>query len=420
MLTEIKLPKLGETMEEGLITRWLAQEGDRVERGQPLFEVQTDKVNIEYESPAAGYLLRILIPPEQTVPVLSVVGYIGGKGEAIPEQSARPEASSLKPPEAMLALLPPVQPAAAQPEVQSAPVPVIPPQQLPVSQAPGRVFVSPRARKQARESGLDPAAVAGSGPNGRVVSADIARYASPPRAQTATETMPPVEQRVVMSQLRRVMAKRLTESFASIPHFYLKLTADVSELAQLRANLKSDPKLTGGFKISLTDLIARACVLALQDFPAVNSSLAGDEITLHGRVNLGVAVALADGLIVPVVKDAGGLNLTALAGRIKDLAERARLGKLGPDAYTGGTFTLTNLGMLGIEEFAAIINPPEAAILAVGKAMPTVVPQGGGYVTRDLLALTLSCDHRIIDGALGAGFLGRIKELLEAPYRLII
>ncbi|MGE5598978.1 MAG: dihydrolipoamide acetyltransferase family protein [Bacteroidota bacterium] len=387
MAVEIKLPKLGETMEEGVITQWLVREGDRVERGQAIFAVQTDKVNLEYESPAAGHLLRILVPAGETVPVLTVVGYLGEPGEAVPEP-AEPTPS-----------------AAAPPQVPSGG----PPAGGAASRA--RTFASPRARRLAREAGIDPAGLAGSGPSGRVVAADVAGAAGGAPAD------PEPAQRLPLTPMRRVIARRLTESAGTIPHFSLKMAADVSDLSDLRDRFKEDQVLR---EIPLTAFLARAAALALREVPELNASFDGEEIIRHGRVNLGIAVALEDGLMVPVVRDADRLRLAELARTIADLARRAREGRLQPDECSGGTFTLSNLGMYGVDEFTAIINPPEAGILAVGRAVPTVVPRGDSFAVRRMLALTLSCDHRVVDGALGARFLGRVKAYLEAPYRLMV
>lgn len=387
MAVEIKLPKLGETMEEGVITQWLVREGDRVERGQAIFAVQTDKVNLEYESPAAGHLLRILVQAGETVPVLTVVGYLGEPGEAVPEP-AEPTPS---------AAAPPLVPSGGPPAGGAA--------------SRGRTFASPRARRLAREAGIDPAGLTGSGPAGRVVAADVARAAAGAPADSESP------QRLPLTPMRRVIARRLTESAGTIPHFSLKMSADVSDLSELRDRFKEDQVLR---EIPLTAFLARAAALALREVPELNASFDGEEIIRHGRVNLGIAVALEDGLMVPVVRDADRLRLAELARAIADLARRAREGRLQPDECSGGTFTLSNLGMYGVDEFTAIVNPPEAGILAVGRAVPTVVPRGDSFAVRRMLALTLSCDHRVVDGALGARFLGRVKAYLEAPYRLMV
>ncbi|MGE5530418.1 MAG: dihydrolipoamide acetyltransferase family protein [Patescibacteria group bacterium] len=409
MATEIKLPKLGETMEEGLITRWLVKEGDRIVRGQPIFEVQTDKVNIEYESPAEGVLLKILVPPDQTVPVLTPVAYVGAEGEEMPAATAPsspPPNAEGKPsepePGAVSTAAPPANPGVKEGE---------------------RVLISPRARRLAREAGLDPREIAGSGPGGRVIAADVeARVqCGASRATAPAPSSGGGERRVPLSRMRQIIARRLTESFTTIPHFYLKATADATDLMNMRADLNAERRGgEGRSDLSVTDLILRACVLALQEFPELNAALDGNELVLHSSIDLGVAVALEDGLIVPVIRGAERLDLFALSRRVRDLVERAKGGRLSPDECSGGTFTVSNLGMYGVDEFSAIINPPEVAILAVGRVMPCVTAQGAGFAVRQSLAMTLSCDHRAIDGVTGARFLARLSSLLAAPHRLVM
>ena len=373
------MPKFGQMAEQGTIVEWLKKEGDPVAKGDILFTVETDKSVMEMESFEAGTLLKILVQPGVPVPVQTAVGYLGQPGEAIPvPASAGGEPAGAAP-----------APAAGETK---------PAQDHETRAGPERVKISPRAAALAREHGLDVSRIAGSGPGGRIVEKDVqARL----EARAEEEPKP-------LSRMRQVIAERLTHSFRDIPHFYVTVSADVTDLIAYRDQLKA-----AGAPYTLTDFVARASVLALQEFPVVNSSTDGATARAHRHVNLGIAVSLDEGLVVPVIREAEGLSLGDLSRLSRALVEKARARKATPDDLSGGTFTLTNMGMLDVESFCAIINPGESAILAVASAQAQPVVRGGAVAIRQMMKLTLSCDHRLVDGALGARFLNAVKRKLE-------
>ena len=386
MAIPIIMPKFGQMTEESAIVEWLKKEGDKVAKGDVLFTVETDKSVMEMENFEEGTLLKILVQPGVKVPVQSVVGYLGQPGEAIPEAAA----PALGPA--------PVagEPArAAPPDHAGAPVPE--PAGAPASEP---FKISPRAAILARDRGIDPSPITGTGPGGRIVEKDVMAYLES-RGQEEESPKP-------LSQMRRVIAQRLTQSFRDTPHFYVTVAADMTDLIAYRGQLKA-----AGASYTVTDFIARAVVLALQEFPDVNNSTDGVLVRRHRHVNLGIAVSLDDGLVVPVVRAAETLSLRDLARRFRELAEKARAGKATPDDLSGGTFTISNMGMMDVENFGAIINPGESAILAVASTQAQAVVREGKIVVRQMMRLTLSCDHRLVDGALGARFANAIKKKLE-------
>lgn len=439
MAQAVIFPKLGQTMEEGLIVKWLKQEGDVVGKGDILFEIETDKANLEVESFFEGILLKIYVGVGITVPVNTVVGYVGAAGEKVPAQ-----------PPALTAV--PAAPPAATPAAAPAPVPTAAPRAAeavarPSVAAPAPVpavavkrAISPRAKALARDKAVDPAPVTGTGPNGRITEKDVLAYLAarnyealriaPAAKRLAQEKgvdiltvrgsgeggrirVEDVErairaQPVALSRMRQVIARRLVESKQTIPHFYVTVTADITDLMRYRAALKA-----AGSAYSVNDFILEAVVLALEEFPAVNSTTDGRTVTWRGDVDLGVAVSVENGLVVPVIRAAQTLSLAELRDRIKTLADKARAGKLTPDEMTGSSFTVSNMGMLDVDSFAAIINPGEAGILAVasGREAPAVV--NGEVRIRTRMAMTLSADHRIVDGATGARFANAIRSKLE-------
>lgn len=426
MATEVVMPKLGADMQEGKIVRWLKKEGDPVKKGEIIAEVETDKADIEMEAYASGVLRKILTPAGQVAPVGTPVAVIADEGEDVSALVAgrAPEAAAV--------------PAAAPAPKAAAPAPA-----RDEGGAPGRVKASPLARKLARARGVDLRLVQGSGPGGRVVRADIEQAAAAAPAAAVTAPRPAVApprpapappppaapaipavaaaaaagEAIPLTPIRRAIATRMVQSKAPVPHFYLTLDADMTRAQELRASLNAHDE---SLKLSFTDILLKACALTLPKHPYVNASFAGDKIQFHREVHVGIAVALEDGLITPVLRDVDKKGLPEIARAARDLAERARNRKMKAEELSGATFTISNLGMFGIEEFSAIIVPPEAAILAVGAIQQVPTAEEGRVAVRPRMRMTLSCDHRVIDGATGARFLADLKKLLEAPYPLLL
>ena len=440
MATPIIMPKFGQMTEESAIVEWLKKEGDKVEKGDILFSVETDKSVMEVESFEAGTLLKITVPPGVSVPVQSTVGFLGSPGEAIPAVTApapapKPEAPRTAPTAA-------VAPKTPAPRIAESVAPVAAPP-APVSAAPAApaLFrISPRAATFARNSVIDPTRIKGTGPLGRVVEKDVQAYLdkhgyaqlriTPAAKEKAAKekldllsltgtgdggriTMADVDRALAerprtMNKMRQIIAQRLTQSVVTAPHFFVTVEVDMTELVKLRAQLKEK-----GAPFTVTDFIAEAAVLTLKEFPDVNSTTDGKTVRWHSRVHLGVAVSLEQGLVVPVIRNADDLTLAELNAQSKDLAERARAGRLPPDEMSGSTFTISNMGMLDVENFTAIINPGESAILAVSSTGKKAVVRNDQVVVRSIMKLTLSSDHRIIDGAMAAKFANAIKQKLE-------
>ncbi|MDH7487645.1 MAG: dihydrolipoamide acetyltransferase family protein [Anaerolineae bacterium] len=407
MATEVIMPKVDMVMDEGTFVEWLKQEGDHVEKGEPLFVILTDKANIEIEAPASGILAGLRARPDDVIPVTEVIAYILEPGETLPaEAEARPTAPTEAVP-------------AAEPKVPAVPRP-----------GDGKVRATPVARRLAAELGLDLTQVAGRGPQGRIHKADVLHFAerrqkvSPPPAAVAPAphvALPEARRREVvpLAGPRRIIAERMAYSASTAPHIALSLRVDMSEATRLRDRLLEPLQQKTGHRLSFTAIIARAVAAVLPQHPYLNSSLHGEEIILWEDVHLGVATSVEDVLIVPVIREAQRKNLEQIVAALGDLTERARARKLTPAEMTGSTFTVTNLGMFGVESFTAIINPPEAAILAVGEIVDTPVGVAGEIVLRPLLNLTLSADHRLVDGVTAARFLADLKTTLENPYLLI-
>ena len=405
------MPRLSDTMTEGVVSRWLKREGDEVRAGDVLAEIETDKATMELEAYDTGTLTRILVDAGSTVPIGRPIAVIGDAARPEPAQAAEPVTGDGRP----AAITPAVTAAPAAPRPGPAGSPA--------------VRTSPLARALARRHGLDLAGITGTGPGGRIVRADV-DAAIAARGSAATGTPAPAPRRpgpnlpaaedtdVPLTAVRRITAQRLTES-AAAPHFSLTSVLDAAPLLTLRADLNSQLP-PDDVKITVTDLLIRACALTLRTHPQVNSSWGGDHLARHGRIHVGVAVALEDGLIVPIVRDADRKSITVIAEEARELAGRARAGKLSPDEFTGGTFTISNLGMYGIDHFTAVINPPEAAILAVGAAQQEPVVRDGRLSVGTTMKLTLSIDHRVLDGATAAAFLRDLIALLEHPLRLLM
>ena len=445
MAQTVIMPKLGQTMEEGSIVKWHTKEGDAVKKGDVLFEIETDKAVLEVESFFDGNLIKVLVGEGEVVPVNSVVGYIGKKGEKAPDAPPPPPKAAPAPAEAPAPAAAPAAPAPKAAATRPAPVVQAPaasaaPAPVAAPPAPERLKISPRARALAKASVISPSAIPGTGPAGRITEKDVKSYLktsgystlriSPaaknlaakedidllsvrPTGDSGRIRLNDVEMRVeekpkAMSKMRKVIAQRLTDSFTGTPHFYVTVAVDMTDLLTFRQELKAAGKV-----YTVTDFILESVILTLKEFPAVNSVTDGTSTTWRSRVNLGMAVTVADGLVVPAIKDAEDLSLTELHDTAKDLATRARDGKLLPDEMQGSTFTVSNMGMMDVENFCAIINPGEAAILAVSSTQEKVVPKDGKPVIRSIMKMTLSVDHRIVDGAMGAQFANALKLKLE-------
>jgi len=437
MPTPILMPALSPTMTEGNLARWLKKEGDPVRPGEVIAEIETDKATMEVEAVDEGVIGKILVPAgTEGVKVNTPIALLLGEGE---------DARALEAPPAPAGA---TAPAEGDGEVKPAtPAPAAAPPAVPAAAAgtsEGRIFASPLARRMAAQAGLDLRAIKGTGPGGRIVKADIeaALAAAPPAVAptaraapapaptvTAPAVAPPTPAPVTpppgvafdeipLNNMRKTIARRLSEAKATIPHFYLTIDVGLDALLDLRAKLNARPNVD--YKLSVNDFVIKAVALALKKVPDCNASFAGDKILRWRDVDVAVAVAIEGGLITPVVRKADQKTLSVISAEMKDLAARARAGKLKPEEFQGGGFTISNLGMYGIREFAAIINPPQACILAVGAAEKRPVVEGEAIVARTLMTVTLSTDHRVVDGALGAEFLQAFKALIEDPMGLLV
>ena len=437
----VEMPKMGDSMEEGKILRWIKKEGEPVKKGEMLAEVETDKVNIEIEAFASGILRKIIVPEGTAAPVGSKIALIGASDEPLPgnlgENGAGVQTS-----------------ANSEPQVKDVPsqVPVgvntLSSSGITTSGTQGRIFISPLARRLAAENHLDYATVQGTGPNGRIIKMDIeAALKRQPPAITpapvpAAEPVMPLGAQPVpaapepalaaaidsnevveipLTAMRRTIARRLSQSMQTSPHFYVTSVIDTDKLAAFRQQINeyaaNDPSPV---KVSFNDLIVKAVAKALLRIPRVNVSFAEDRLLQKKQVHIGVAVALEQGLIVPIVRNADQRGILDIARETQRLAEAAREGKIRPEEFSGGTFTVSNLGMFDVDSFTAVINPPESAILAVGSITPTPAVVDGQVVVRNRMKVTLSSDHRAIDGAIAARFLQEVKRLLEEPFGLVL
>jgi pyruvate dehydrogenase E2 component (dihydrolipoamide acetyltransferase) len=422
MAKDILMPLLSPSMTEGTLVKWLKKEGDPVKSGEILAEVETDKATMDLEAFDSGILRKLLIAEGTKVPVQTRIGIIGTKDEKIDESApAAPAAPNAPAPaEAKGA------PAPAKEEAKApAPAAVAPAAPSPSG---GRIKASPLAKKVAAEKGVALAALTGSGPGGRIVKKDVlnapANGHAPSGGGSSIYARGPIAKdgSAKLTTMRSVIAKRLLESKTTIPHFYLEIEVDTKPLLELRAQLNNSlGKLTPPVKLSLNDFVLKAAAEAMRRVPAVNASFEGDSIRQFPDVQLSFAVAIAEGLITPIIKEAQNKSLIQISGEAKSLAARAKEGKLKPDEFQGGTFTVSNLGMLGIDRFSAIINPPQAAILAVGNIVKKpVVDANDEIVVGHRQSLTLSCDHRVVDGAVGAAYLKELRELIEKPALLLL
>ena len=417
MATKIFMEALSPTMEEGRLVKWNKREGDAVKSGDVLAEVETDKAVMELVARGDGVLRKQLVAEGATAPVGTLVGVIAAAGEdiaALVAGAAVPAATAPAAPAPAVAAAP----AAPAPSAPAAPALVA----APVSTgAPAKS--SPLARRMAKDRSLDLGAIAGSGPGGRIIKRDIeAAVASGGTTATVASTVnrqPSTATDFVdqpLTQIRKTIAKRLGESIGPIPTFYLTAEFDMTRAAEMRA---SAAELGDDFKVSFNDIVLKATATALARHPEINAHWLGDKIRFHNRVHLGMAVATDDGLIVPVIFDADTKGLRELSAESKELAKRARERKLKPEEYTGSTFSVSNLGMMQIDQFTAIINPPECAILAIGTLEEKPVVMDGAVVVRKRMRVTMSCDHRVIDGAIGARFLQDLRRMIENPLMLV-
>jgi pyruvate dehydrogenase E2 component (dihydrolipoamide acetyltransferase) len=440
MATKVFMEALSPTMEEGRLVKWLKNEGDAVKSGESLAEVETDKAIMELvargdgvlrkrlvgegESRPVGQLIAVIAPAEENIDAL-----IAGASPPPAAATAAPQAAApaeAKPAEQVVATTPEKAPAVAAPVAAAAPPPPpAPPPAAPSAQVTaegngGQTRSSPLARRLASERGLDLSQVRGSGPGGRIIKRDIesAQAASTGAPQPPAAAAPAAGdyEDIALTQIRKTIAKRLVESIGPIPTFYLTAEFDLTRVTEMRAAML---EMGDEFKVSINDILMKAVATALAQHPEVNSHWLGDRIRRHHRVHLGMAVATDDGLIVPVIFDADRKRMSELSREARELAKRARERKLKPEEYTGSTFSISNLGMFGIDQFTAIINPPETAILAIGAAHDVAVPEGDGYVTRKRVRVTMSCDHRAVDGAVGAAFLQTLRRLIENPLMLV-
>ncbi|ADO71196.1 pyruvate dehydrogenase complex dihydrolipoamide acetyltransferase [Stigmatella aurantiaca] len=410
----VLMPALSPTMKEGKVVKWLKKVGDKISSGEAIAEVETDKSNLEVEAYDDGTLAKILVDADQTAQVGAPIAYIAGKGGKVSVAAPAPAAPSA-----------PAAPKAAAPSPAAAPqkseAPAAAPRQ---ASGEGRVRASPLARKMASSQGLDLAAVHGSGPLGRVVKRDIeaalaqgpaaAKKAPEAAARPAAPGSRPAPKTLPISTMRKVIAQRMSEVKPGVPHFYLTVDVEMDAAMKIREEAKALES-----KVSVNDIVVKAVAVALRRSPKMNVSLQGNTILQFATADVGIAVAIEDGLITPIIKDADQKGLQAISTEARELAERARKKALKPDEYTGGSITVSNLGMYGIDQFVAVINPPQAAIIAVGAVADKAVVRDGQITVRKILTVTLSGDHRVIDGATGAEYLRELKNLLEHPMRLL-
>jgi pyruvate dehydrogenase E2 component (dihydrolipoamide acetyltransferase) len=410
------MPKLSDTMTEGVVAAWHKKIGDKVKTGDLLAEIETDKATMEFESFQDGVLLHIGVDQGKRAPVDSILAILGKDGEDVAAIIAA-EASAPKAEEPKVAVAPaapaPTPMAKAAPALAPVSAPAAKAAPAPVAANNGRTKVSPLAKKLADEKGLPLNYIPGSGDGGRIVKRDIDAFmaGAAQGSASAVESFYEVE----VSQMRKVIARRLAESKFSAPHFYLTMDIDMDNAMTARKAINDQ-----GMKVSFNDMVVKACAMALKKHPVINSSWLGDRIRYNDHVHIGVAVAVEDGLLVPVVRHANTKSFGQIGAEVKTFAEKAKTKKLQPQDWEGNTFTISNLGMFGIEEFTAIINPPDACILAVGGIKQVPVVKNGAVVPGNVMKVTLSCDHRVVDGASGAAFLNTIKSFLEQPVLMFV
>ncbi len=431
MPKEVIMPALGMAQDEGVLLRWLKREGEMVEAGEPLMEVATDKVDVQVEAPASGVLTAVTAQEGDEIPVGQVIGLIAAEGEELPpapdtaQTNVKPDESAVAPPPDTRAPSPVAARMAAEHGIDLSEVSTSGERiskedveaHLRTAVPVGRVLASPKARRLARERGVDLASLAGSGPQGAVLAADVPLEA--PAVLTAPLPEPALGQpeQQPVSRMWQIMAQRLTESWNSVPHFYLVREVDAGQLMNWRDLLSADGEVAA--KVTFTDLLTKLAALSLAAYPRLNSFWQDGVILTNPNVNIGLAVAVEEGLLVPVVHNADRLRVEEIAACRADLVARANNGALQPNDFAGGTFTISNLGMYGVDAFNAIVNPPQAAILAVGRIAERVVALDGQPAVRPMMTLTLSCDHRAVDGVRAAQFLDALVGLVEEPLRAL-
>ena len=415
----VRMPKLSDTMTEGVVAEWHKKVGDEVESGELLAEIETDKATMEFESFQDGVLLHIGVEKGQSAPVDSILCVLGEKGEDITDLLKNDQGAGTQ--EAAPVETPKEVTPSPAPAATPAPAPSPAPVAAAVASTPsnGRVKASPLAKKIAEDKGINLEQVSGSGDGGRVVKRDVENFV--PAAQSAAPSFAAVSGQesyteVAVSQMRKTIARRLAESKFTAPHFYLTVSIDMDNAMAARKMANSNEDV----RISFNDMVIKAAAIALKKHPAVNSSWLGDKIRYNEHVHIGVAVAVEDGLLVPVVRFADAKPMSVINAEVKDFAQKAKSKKLQPQDWEGNTFTISNLGMFGIEEFTAIVNPPDACILAVGGIQQVPVVKNGEVVPGNVMKVTLSCDHRVVDGASGAAFLQTFKGMLENPIMMLV
>ena len=435
-MPEVIMPKMGDAMEEGTLVKWLKSEGDEVSEGDPIAEIETDKVTLELEAEDSGTLAQLIADEGQDIPVGEAIAFIAGEGEEVPERAAGGGAEEAE-----------EEGGEGEAQAQTATETEAPEEEggeEAAAQADGRTDghfrASPIVRRLAQENNLDLSRIEGSGPAGRIVERDVRaamesgtaqktdgkaeveapeREAAPQVAAAPEPTRAPGTELVEPSRMRRVIGERMTQSKQQVPHYYATVEVEMDDLLALRKQLNEQLE-EQGIKLSINDFVMKAVALALKDFPNLNALWTSEGIELHQQVDLAMAVALEEGLITPVIRDAANKTLSAISAASKDLARRAREGALKPEEYQGGTVTVSNMGMFGVESFAAIINPPQAAIVAVSSIMQRAMFKDDEVVPVSIMKLTLSADHRISNGAEGARYLAEVKSLLEHPMTLVV
>jgi pyruvate dehydrogenase E2 component (dihydrolipoamide acetyltransferase) len=435
-LPEVIMPKMGDAMEEGTLVKWLKSEGDEVSEGDPIAEIETDKVTLELEAEDSGTLAQLIADEGQDIPVGEAIAFIAGEGEDVPERAAGGGAEEAE-----------EEGGEGEAQAQTATETEAPEEEggeETAARADGRTDghfrASPIVRRLAQENNLDLSRIEGSGPAGRIIERDVRaamesgtaqktdgkaeveapeREAAPQVAAAPEPTRAPGTELVEPSRMRRVIGERMTQSKQQVPHYYATVEVEMNDLLALRKQLNEQLE-EQGIKLSINDFVMKAVALALKDFPNLNGLWTSEGIELHQQVDLAMAVALEEGLITPVIRDAANETLSAISAASKDLAKRAREGALKPEEYQGGTVTVSNMGMFGVESFAAIINPPQAAIVAVSSIMQRAMFKDDEVAPVSIMKLTLSADHRISNGAEGAQYLAEVKSLLERPMTLVV
>ena len=432
-MPEVQMPKLSDTMTEGTLVSWKKKKGDKVSAGEVIAEIETDKATMEWESPEDGTLTEIYVEEGGKVNVGDKIAFIGGEGEEAPKKEEKKElVTTEKKPQAETEKPAPAkkrEKETAPPQEKKKPVEA---SASPARTEEARVKASPVARRVAAELGLDLASVKGTGPEGRVTETDVrvaaksvGAVADRGRAKAQPKPAPSIKAgegaRIQLSGMRKIIAQRLVESLGPVPHFYLTIEINAAPLMAAREELKSAGEGADIAKITVNDFVLKAAVQAAVKVPRVNASFDGDAIVQYADVDLGIAVAIEDGLLTPVIRAAQNKSLREISEQVKDLASRARNKRMKPEEFQGGTFTVSNLGGMGIDSFSAVINPPQGFILAVGKVSKVpVIDESDQIVVGHRMSITMSCDHRVVDGALGAEYLKELRHLLENPALLLV